>query len=269
MKLSPTNRGYTLIELGIVSTMFSTVGIALCSLLNVSLVLGAKNVAMNTAHQQARTAMVQMLQDLHATVSLPYLVDKNGVIANDQTKPAAGIGFQELSSGPHKITADATTSQNQVSLRLTSQNGVTPTVSVGQRLIIPTHQIEDDITAVSGSGSNVTVTLAHNLPVVVSGTTTYMIVALITDRCAYTVANGSLQWQGSTAKKSFAILGNDITSDSPFSIPQTAAGALYYRFVSAINLSTADPTYSNRQFKAANIFLNGQIPMKARLTTYQ
>lgn len=268
MKLSPKNRGYTLIELGVVSTVFSTVGITLCSLLNVSLTLGGKNLALNTAHQQARTAMMQMLQDLHSAVSLPYLVNKDGTTA-DQTQPAAGISFQEISSGPHKITADATTSQNQITLRLTPQSGGTPKVSVGQRLIIPTHQIEDDITAVSGSGANITVTLAHNLPVAVSGTSTYTIVALITDRCAYTVANGSLQWQGSTAKKSFAVLGNDITSDSPFSIPQTSAGALYYRFVSAINLSTADPNYSNRNFKAANIFLNGQIPMKARLTTYQ
>jgi hypothetical protein len=268
MKLCPNNRGYTLIELGIFSSVFSTVGIALCSLLNVSLVLGAKNVAMNNSHQQARTAMIQMLQDLHSAVSLPYLVNADGTTAS-QTLPASGISFQELSSGPHKIKTDAITSQNQVSLTLTPQSGVIPAISVGQRLIIPTHQIEDDITAVSGSGSNITVTLAHNLPVAISGTTTYTIVALITNRCAYTVANGNLQWQGSTTKKSFAVLGNDITSNTPFSIPQTSAGALYYRFVSAINLSTADPNYTNRGFKAANIFLNGQIPMKARLTTYQ
>ena len=251
-----------------VSTMFSTVGIALCSLLNVSLVLGAKNVAMNTAHQQARTAMMQMLGDLHSAVSLPYLVDTNGNTVSG-AGPAAGIAFQELSSGPHKISADATTSQNQVSLTLTPVGGSIPSVSVGQRLIVPTHQIEDDITAVSGTGSHITVTLAHTLPVAISGTSTYTIVALITDRCAYTVANGNLQWQGSIAKRSFAVINNDITSNSPFSTPQTPAGALYYRFVSAINLSTADPNYSNRGFKAANIFLNGQIPMKARLTTYQ
>ena len=86
MKLCSRHKGYTLIELGMVSTMFSTVGVALCSLLNVSLVLGAKNVAMNTAHQQARTAMIQMLQDLHAAVSLPYLVNIDGSTAN-QTLP--------------------------------------------------------------------------------------------------------------------------------------------------------------------------------------
>ena len=51
--------------------------------------------------------------------------------------------------------------------------------------------------------------------------------------------------------------------------PLTPAGALYYRFVAAINLSTADMQYSNRGFKSANILLNGQVPMRARLTTYQ
>ena len=64
-------------------------------------------------------------------------------------------------------------------------------------------------------------------------------------------------------------MGTGITSPNPFSTPLTEAGALYYRFVAAVNLSTADPEYSNRGFKAANIFLNGQVPMKARLTTYQ
>src|SRR5919108_2610730 len=128
MKLAPLNRGYTLIELGIFSSVFSTVGIALCSLLNVSLVLGAKNLAINTAHEQARTAMIQMLEDLHSAISLPYLVDGNGNQLSG-AGPAAGISFQELVSGPHKISADASTTQNQVSLTLTAQNGAIPTVS--------------------------------------------------------------------------------------------------------------------------------------------
>jgi hypothetical protein len=105
--------------------------------------------------------------------------------------------------------------------------------------------------------------------VAITGTSTYTIVCFITDRCSYTVANGNLQWKGPTTKKSFGVLGNDITSPIPFSTPLTPAGALYYRFVAAINLSTADPNYSNRGFKGANIFLNGQVPMKSRLTTYQ
>ena len=267
MKLHSRNRGgYTIIEMAFSSAIFSTLGLTLCSLLNVTTILSAKNTATNTAHQQARTAMVQMLQDLHSAISLPYLVDASGnQVAG--TGPAAGIAFQEWSSGPHKINSDVTTSQNQITIKLTSGAGPTPVV--GQRLIVPTHQIEDDITAVSGTSDNFTVTLAHNLPVAVTGTTTYTIVAFITDRCSYTVTNGSLQWRGPTTKKSFATLGSDITSVNPFSTPLTTGGALYYRFVSAINLSTADSNYSNRGFKAANIFLNGQVPMKARLATYQ
>jgi hypothetical protein len=64
-------------------------------------------------------------------------------------------------------------------------------------------------------------------------------------------------------------MGNDITNATPFSTPLTPAGALYSRFVAAIDLSTSDLHYSNRGYKAANILLNGQVPFKARLTTYQ
>lgn len=266
MKLVSRNRAYTLIELAVSSAVFSTVGLTVCSLLNVTTILGAKNMAMNTAHQQARTAMVQMLGDLHSAISLPYLVDANGNKVSG-AGPAAGIAFQQWSSGPHKINSDVTTSGNQITLTLTAGAGPTPVV--GQRLLIPTHQIEDDITAVSGTSSNFTVTLAHNVPVAITGTSTYAIVAFVADRCSYTVTNGNLQWQGPTTKKSSAVLGSDITNITPFSTPATPAGALYYRFVSAIDLSTADHNYSNRGFKAANIFLNGQVPMKARLATYQ
>ncbi len=266
MKLGSNTRGFTLVEMGFSTAVFSIVGATLYSLVNISTVLGAKNTAINTAHEQARTAMVQMLQDLHSAISLPYLVDTNGNQVSG-AGPAAGIGFQQWSSGPHKITSDVATTQNQVSITFT--NGAGPAPVAGQRLIVPTHQIEDDVTAVSGSGPNYTVTLAHNLPVAITGTGTYSIVCFFTDRCSYTVSNGNLQWTGPTTKKGVSVLGSDITSSLPFSTPTTPAGALYYRFVSAVNLSTADPAYSNRGFKAANIFLNGQIPMRARLATYQ
>jgi hypothetical protein len=38
-------------------------GLVIFSLLNIGTVLGAKNTAMNTAHQQARTAMLKMIDD--------------------------------------------------------------------------------------------------------------------------------------------------------------------------------------------------------------
>ena len=54
----------------------------------------------------------------------------------------------------------------------------------------------------------------------------------------------------------------DITNPKPFSTPTTPAGALYYRFVAAIDLSTSDLSYTNRGYKSANILLNGQVPYK-------
>jgi type II secretory pathway pseudopilin PulG len=284
MKLSSRTRAFKLIEMMFTTVLIGVLGLILYALLNISTILGAKNTAVNTAHQQARVAMIDMLQDLHSAVSQPYLIDASGVAKptpppGTTPAPAEGIAFQTWSSGPHKFKNNALAGQNQITLKLTSQSALdsrpAPTPIVGQRVIIPTHQIESDITAVSGTSTNFTITLANNLPVDVKGTdsTAGDLVCFITDRCSYNIltdvhdaANKSLTWNW---KGSTRVIGNDITNGTPFSTPLTPAGALYSRFVAAIDLSTSDLKYSNRGYKAANILLNGQVPFKARLTTYQ
>ncbi len=261
--------GMSLMELTVALALVGVFGLAVYSLLNVGMILGAKNTAVNTAHQQARTAMLQMVQDLHSAISLPALTDENGVplVNPAPNTPAAGISFQLWSAGPYRICADSAVSSPTVDIQ--TSNGATAPV-VGQRLIVETHQIEENITAVGNLGSGkYRLTLANPLTVPISGTGSYNICCFIADRCSYTVKNGALRWDGPTTRKAFAILGNDIISPTPFSTPSTPAGALYYRFVAAINLSTSDSHYSRRGFKSANILLNGQVPMRARLTTYQ
>lgn len=267
MKLSSKAGGMTVVELVFTTALIGVFGLVIYSLLVSGTILGAKNTAVNTAHQQARTAMVQMVQDLHSTVSLPQLIDINGTLVSGQG-PAAGISFQLWSSGPHKVAANATTSQNQITI--SNPTAINPAPVAGQRLIVPTHQIEDDITAVTkNSSTNYTITLANNLPVAISNTGSNTIICYVTDRCSYVINNQQLTWTGPTTKKAFSVMGQNITSPTPFSTPTTPAGALYYRFVAAIDLSTADLSYNNRGFKSANILLNGQVPMRARLTTYQ
>ena len=267
MKLSPNNRGYKLIELLFTMILIGVLGLIIYSILNMGTILGAKNTAVNTAHQQARTAMLQMVQDLHSAVSLPQLCDSSGSIVAGQG-PAAGIAFQLFSGGPFKVKADATTSQNAVTIA--SPVTMIPVPVVGQRLIIPGHQIEDDITDVAKvDNMTYTLTLAHNLPVAINNTSSYTIPCFLTDRCSYRINNQALDWTGPTTRKAFSVMGNNITSPTPFTTPTTPAGALYYRFVAAIDLSTSDLNYNNRGFKSANILLNGQVPMRARLTTYQ
>jgi len=265
MKISPNDRGYTLTELAVATALFGVVGLLMYCVLNFSAVLGAKNAAINTAHQNARTAMVRVLQDLHSAVSQPYLVDTSGTqVAGGGS--AAGISFQKWSSGPHLFTSDAAVGQSQITIKVTSGQSMPV---VGQRVIVPTHQIEDDITAVSGSSDNLTLTLAHNLPVAVSGTSTYSVVCFITDRCSYMVVNGALQWHGPTVPNSFSVIANSITNTTPFTMPTASAGAVYSRSAAEINLSTANSNYSNRGFRSANILLNEQVPIKGQLTTYQ
>ena len=265
-------RGAALIELMVSTTIVLMTGGIIFYILNTGMVLFAKNTAINMAHQQARVAVLTMEQDLHSAVSIPQLVDasKNAVAGNG---PAAGISFQLYAMGPLKVTSAANAGQNQINVRV---NGYTP--KVGQRLCIPTHQIEYDITGVGAGSTNRMLTLASTLPVDVKtvlydpGTNTNInvnVVCFITDRMHYVVTNGELRYYGSTQPAAGRLLANDITSNTPFSIPVTAAGAQYNRFVAAINLSTADARSTNRGFKAANMFLNAMVPYRARLCITQ
>jgi len=279
MRLRNRSRGLTLVELMISMGMISVLGLAVYSMLNAGMILGAKNTAVNTAHQQARIAMLQMLQDLHSSVSLPQLVDVNGVplptpAASPSPVPsqkAEGIAFSLYASGPMAVKNDADPGDTSIVI---NANGV-PKPTVGQRLIIRSHKIEATIKRVTGSGSSTQLDLMDDLtganyPLPVALRPSKGKIACFTaDRCSYIVVNGALQWTGPTTKKTFAVMGNYITNKTPFATPKSPAGSPFYRFVAAIDLSTADAQYSNRGFKSANILLNGLVPMRARLTDTQ
>lgn len=277
MKLHAQNRGLTLIEVMVTTGLVGVLGLAVYSILNIGTILGAKNTAVNTAHQQARTAMLQMIQDLHSSVSLPALADTTGapIPAPAPGLKAPGIAFQLFAIGPLRIAADAAAGQRVVQVIVPAG---TQAPVVTQRLIIRTHGIEDDITAVAGApGGTMSLTLRNNLPVAITRTNTgvanggqpFNIACFVTDRCSYAVVNGALDWKGPTVRAAFAVLGSGITNPTPFQTPTTPAGSPYFRFVAAIDLSTSDLRYNNRGYKAANILLNGLVPMRARLTDFQ
>ncbi|MEP6808666.1 MAG: hypothetical protein ABI992_00350 [Chthoniobacterales bacterium] len=277
-----SRNGYTIAEISVTSGLIGVLALVLYALLNFGMVLGAKNTAVNTAHQQARVAMIEMVQDLHAAVSLPQLLNPSGTPVQ-----ASGIAFQQWGSvpqngvntpngGPHKIlsqTADYAAGQKVIKIVVTQGQ---PAPVVGQRLIVPTHQIESNIDVVSGTPTNLTLTLHDNLPVAIAGTSSTVgdVICYITDRCSYDVVKVSdgpppeykLRWTNTQGTRDIV---NGITNPRPFSIPATPAGALYYRFVAAVDLSTADPKSTRRGYRSANILLNGQVPFRARLTTYQ
>jgi type II secretory pathway pseudopilin PulG len=263
------SQAFTVVEVLFTSVLIGVLGLLVYSLLNIGTILGAKNSAVNGAHQTARVAMLQMTQDFHSAVSPFQLVDANGnnVAGNG---PAEGVAFHMWSKDtlgndlpPFKVHTSYTNAAGQNTIHIVATATTTPVVK--QWLMIPTHDVKLEITAVSGT-SDCLLTLASNLPVAVDGKSGN-IACFVTDLCSYIVKNGALQWSGPNFKKTFttAVLGQNITNSKPFSTPTTLAGAPITGSVAAIDLSTADNSYSNRGFKAANILLSGQIPARANL----
>jgi hypothetical protein len=291
MKLnSGISRAMTLVETMVTSMLIGVVFLGLYAVLNMGTILGAKNLAVNVAHEQARVAMLQMMQDFHSSVSLPAVTNDDGTTSPAPTPATSapfgypGVAFQLWAIGPLRIAADALTNQNVVQVTVPAGTRVPV---VGERLIVRTHQLEDDITAVSGAaGGTVSLTLAHNLswnPATnqndparsgITGTSTNHIVCFITDRCSYFVdKNKTLNWNGPNARKAISMMANTITDAAPFTIKTSPLNAPLYQVVPVFDLSTADAQYTNLSsrtaFRSANILLHSEVPMRARLTDTQ
>jgi hypothetical protein len=257
--------GLTIVELMVTAVLVGVLGLVIFSILNTSSVLGAKNSAVNTAHQEARIAMLQMTKNLHSAISPLVLYDPatpNTPAPADGLAP--GILFQLWGGGPFQIAADAALGQNKVKITVTG--AVAP--QVHQRLLIPSHDVDSDITAVTGNApGTVTLTLQTALPASIIVTGGFNIPCFTTDVCAYVVSSGALEWHSLTASPKFVVLTTGVTEAKPFQTPNTGGGVGSPRVVAAIGLSTADSHTSNRGFKSANILLNGTVPIKAKLTT--
>ena len=115
MKLgSHARSGLTIVELMVTTVLIGVLGLIIFSLLNTGTILGAKNTAVNTAHQEARIAMLKMTKNLHSAISPLVLYDPatpNTPAPADGLAP--GILFQLWGGGPFRIAADATAGQNK------------------------------------------------------------------------------------------------------------------------------------------------------------
>ena len=164
---SPAHPAFTLVEVSVTTGIIGVVGLVVYALLNMGIILGAKNTAVNTAHQQARVAMLNMIQDIHSSVSLPQLLNVSGNqasgIAFQQWGAAPQNGAMASNGGPHKIYPQvAAYAAGQKVIRIVVTSGQ-PAPTVGQRLIVPTHQIESNIDAVSGGAPSVLLIISDML----------------------------------------------------------------------------------------------------------
>jgi hypothetical protein len=278
-------RGFTIAEVSVAMGISLLVGLMIFLVLNAGMTLYAKNTAVNSAHQQARAGVDQMLANLHASVSIPQLVDANlnaasemgaGPNGSPSPIPRQGISFQTFNAGPFPVVVDAATTDKWITLYCP---GYTP--ATNGRLNIPSHNIEYDITSTAVSGSNRKFNL--NTPTAGIGTAidisgnglesdpanTYVIAAFITTRLSYAVNGNELRYYPTNNLNSYKVITRNIISPTPFTIPLLAGGGLQNRFVAAVNLSTVEPQFTRRGYAAVNMFISSLIPFRCRLTNSQ
>ena len=283
MKTTGNASGFTLVETLVSLSVFSVVGLLVLLTLNGGLNLYAKNTAVNSAHQQARAGVDEMLANLHSSVSIPQLTNSSlqpvaELDANGQPVPAAGISFQTFSAGPFPVAEDASASASAVVLYCPGYNP-----PANARLNIPSHDIEYDIVSTAPASSNNT---RFNLSTpAVSGigtavsiagdgieghsNVTYVISAFITTRISYAVVGSELRYFPTNDPSSYRVITRNVISPTPFTVPVTGAGGLQNQFLAAINLSTAEPNFTSRGYAAVNMFISSMIPFRCRLTNTQ
>lgn len=276
---SRATAGLTLAEVMVTVGIVTLVGLMIFLVLNTSMVLYAKNTAVNSAHQQARTGVDQMLINLHNAVSIPQLTDTNlnPVPELDpltgQPSLASGISFQTFESGPYPVAVDADAGGTSLVLYCP---GYTPPAQA--RLNIPSHNIELDIVSTAGAFGYRQFTFASPIgrAVDVDGSgiegqsgVNYIITAFVTTRLSYAVVGTELRYYPTNNKNVYKVVSRNLVSPKPFSIPLQADGGLQNRYVAAINLSTVEPNFTQRGYAAVNMFISSMIPFRSRLTNLQ
>jgi hypothetical protein len=190
---------FTYFEMGVAMGVLGLLGGVFFSVLNSGMVLSAKNIAVNSAHQEARDGILRLTRDIHASVSVPQLRDTSqnvvssvattGPVAGSYVAPmAAGISFQNVFSGPNYVWKDP----NNPNLIMIKDNPDKPVA--GMRLIIPFFNLEEDITKVVANGNhhNVFIKADQSTPDITAPSqgSPYAIL-YYTDRVMYVVKNGA------------------------------------------------------------------------------
>jgi prepilin-type N-terminal cleavage/methylation domain-containing protein len=275
---------FSLIEMMVTVAVVALCGGMVFFLLNSGMNLYAKNTAVNVAHQQARAGVDQMLANIHAAVSIPQLVDGNLVpLPAPGTGPAVGVDFQRFEAGPFLLWTGQNVTPDQTWISVYAKNWTVPQNTTSLRLNIPSHDVEMDIVSIIAFGDyriiNFSGPVGKNIIVKDDGSgngrgnapvaATSNVSAFITRRVSYAVIGTELRYFPNNDLQAFRVIARNVISPTPFSILLSEQGSADFRSVAAVNLSTAEPQYSNRGYAAVNMFISSYIPFRSRLTNTQ
>lgn len=263
-------RGFTFVEILVVTATLGIIMTGVLALLNYSLTLYARNVRVNMAHQEARNGMMRVVRDVHRAVSIPQLVDANLQPVNT-AGPAAGVTFQTVATGPFQIMNDPA-APSLIQVATTKPTPEPP--SVGDHIVVLDYDVECDITKVTatGQGSNHwDVFLANGNEKRIQTKSGSFVLCYITRRIGYVVNNGELRFYPNliATPGTYAVIAHNVTSATPFSIPLNQSGTPETRFT-AVTVTVTDPSFSNRGYKSTSMQMaNAGVPYRCVVTKYQ
>ena len=212
-----------------------------------NLVLYTKTMAINTAHQSARAAMDRLSKDLNASISVPTLTDAsfNPVTPYNM---CAGVSFLQENGPVFQVTPSQTAAASQNTILVTTGTAFTPVA--GECLVIPSYQIQQNITSVtSKGGGSFQLTLSSTLGNTIAVSSTNNVVAIIANPVGYAVSNGQLLFYPNTSSTNNTVVARDMSTASgfgPFTIPAdytppTGQTATQDYSTVAVRLSTQPP----------------------------
>ena len=161
--------GFSLAEVMVALACFVVIGGVIYLLLNSGMILYAKNMSVNTAHEDTRRAVNRLLRDIHAAVSVPQLIDALNTdgslqLHTSNTTAAAGVSFQLVwqdpknpsDTGTHYVWKDPMSPVIMIYNNGSCTPNTDPTCPpfAGQRLVVPLWGIEADITKATAGGAS-------------------------------------------------------------------------------------------------------------------
>ena len=231
MKQPQTKRsgvaGFSLIELMIAAACASLVAGACFGVQLASLNLFRTNGSVNVGQEGTRKIFDRLEKEIQSAISIPALVSTNRDILNS-VGPAPGVAFLRQTGPLRKIAARIAAGSKVVVLDSTG-----PAPVVGQRLLLPSYDIEGDIISVAGN----TVALAEAVPIDVEITNALgdrNVVAVLTDIVTYVVVNsdplpgapfkkGELREYQNASTNAYNLVATGLTAPNPFGLPYNAA----------------------------------------------
>lgn len=265
MKMLPHPRAFTLIEMCVSLAVLALSGGMLFSGLHTLALLGAKNSAINLTHQQSRAVIHQAVFQIHESVSVPALAT-SALAAVAGNGPAAGVTYQAMTGGPYRVWSSVANGSTHIQI---DTHVGDPAPQVGQRLIVPAFEIEQDIAAVASAGGSPPL---YNLTLAapVTGTSitcsggTPNYVAYVTQRSALAVVGGELRYFPKiSSPTTYSTIARGLTTATPFSVPGGDN-----RFIQA-NFAAQDPKIAGLNLKSVANQMQITVPYRYRLTTQQ